>query len=381
MLFPGFMVKLGWTDKLLIHLSLFLILFISCTAGQLGPDLVGRHSLVLLSLWTFRAETVMMREDKKVTRTGWCLNHCDTSLEISWFSSYADAVFLSLSVFLLSLFKLCCAPVAFVSKTSFLVCYRFKDTIVNAKYGGHTEAVRRLLGQLPISAQSYSGSPYLDLSLFSYDDKWVSVMERPKTCGDHPIRYGRGQEAVCEESSARVTLNLPCGIKCAEKAVDQGLFLLWHPFTRGFISVVPQSLASLLVIPVLSCTCGRALWVFLLSCSGGLGSKAYVFSVWMLLFLLLFLQSCRCVWAAEWYVSGCLLSSVGRIPFEHMVLAGKDVLVCSVNKTAAGLGVIQSACGIDLAIFRLSLFTVLTLGAVLLFIPRFFLRSIGNLFL
>lgn len=66
---------------------------------------------------------------------------------------------------------------------------RFKDTIVNAKYGGHTEAVRRLLGQLPISAQSYSSSPYLDLSLFSYDDKWVSVMERPKTCGDHPIRY------------------------------------------------------------------------------------------------------------------------------------------------------------------------------------------------
>ncbi len=65
---------------------------------------------------------------------------------------------------------------------------RFKDTIVNAKYGGHTEAVRRLLGQLPISAQSYSSSPYLDLSLFSYDDKWVSVMERPKTCGDHPIR-------------------------------------------------------------------------------------------------------------------------------------------------------------------------------------------------
>lgn len=70
-----------------------------------------------------------------------------------------------------------------------LCWFRFKDTIVNAKYGGHTEAVRRLLGQLPISAQSYSSSPYLDLSLFSYDDKWVSVMERPKTCGDHPIRY------------------------------------------------------------------------------------------------------------------------------------------------------------------------------------------------
>ena len=65
---------------------------------------------------------------------------------------------------------------------------RFKHTIINAKYGGHREAVKRLLAQLPISSQSYSSSPYLDLSLFSYDDKWVSVMERPKACGDHPIR-------------------------------------------------------------------------------------------------------------------------------------------------------------------------------------------------
>ena len=66
---------------------------------------------------------------------------------------------------------------------------RFKQTIINAKFGGQLEAVKRLLAQLPISAQSYSSSPYLDLSLFSYDDKWVSVMERPKACGDHPIRF------------------------------------------------------------------------------------------------------------------------------------------------------------------------------------------------
>jgi de-etiolated-1 len=65
---------------------------------------------------------------------------------------------------------------------------RFKHTIINAKFGGHTEAVKRLLAQLPISSQSYSSSPYLDLALFSYDDKWVSMMERPKACGDHPIR-------------------------------------------------------------------------------------------------------------------------------------------------------------------------------------------------
>lgn len=70
-----------------------------------------------------------------------------------------------------------------------LVQQRFKQTIVNARYGGQTEAVKRLLAQLPISSQSYSNSPYLDLALFSYDDKWVSVLERPKACGDYPIRF------------------------------------------------------------------------------------------------------------------------------------------------------------------------------------------------
>ncbi|XP_043277563.1 DET1 homolog [Venturia canescens] len=70
-----------------------------------------------------------------------------------------------------------------------LMQQRFKQTIVSARYGGLTEATKRLLGQLPISAQSYSSSPYLDLSLFCYDDKWVSMMERPKACGEHPIRF------------------------------------------------------------------------------------------------------------------------------------------------------------------------------------------------
>ena len=66
---------------------------------------------------------------------------------------------------------------------------RFKQTIISARYGGVTEATKRLLAQLPICAQSYSSSPYLDLALFCYDDKWVSMMERPKACGEHPIRY------------------------------------------------------------------------------------------------------------------------------------------------------------------------------------------------
>uniref|UniRef100_A0A0B6ZDW5 Uncharacterized protein n=1 Tax=Arion vulgaris TaxID=1028688 RepID=A0A0B6ZDW5_9EUPU len=65
----------------------------------------------------------------------------------------------------------------------------FKWTLIVAKNGGQREAISRMLTQLPVSAQSYSCSPYLDLALFSYDDKWVSQLERPKTCSDHPIRF------------------------------------------------------------------------------------------------------------------------------------------------------------------------------------------------
>nr|CAB3237485.1 DET1 homolog [Phallusia mammillata] len=73
---------------------------------------------------------------------------------------------------------------------------RFKETIINAKYGGHTEAVKRLLSQLPIQSQSHSASPYLDLALFSYDDKWISPVERPKACGDYPIRFYSRQSGL-----------------------------------------------------------------------------------------------------------------------------------------------------------------------------------------
>uniref|UniRef100_A0ACB8E6B0 Acid phosphatase det1 n=1 Tax=Sphaerodactylus townsendi TaxID=933632 RepID=A0ACB8E6B0_9SAUR len=112
------------------------------------------------------------------------------------------------------------------------VHFRFKDTIVNAKYGGHTEAVRRLLGQLPISAQSYSGSPYLDLSLFSYDDKWVSVMERPKTCGDHPIRFYARDSGLLKFEIQAGLLGRPIN-----HTVRRLVAFTFHPFEPFAISV------------------------------------------------------------------------------------------------------------------------------------------------
>ena len=108
----------------------------------------------------------------------------NTSEELLWlFENFCDHFRNAIS----SSCKYICSPSNNVQAN--LMQQRFKQTIINARNGGQVEATRRILSQLPISAQSYSSSPYLDLSLFSYDDKWVSVMERPKACGDHPIRF------------------------------------------------------------------------------------------------------------------------------------------------------------------------------------------------
>lgn len=110
---------------------------------------------------------------------------------------------------------------------------RFKQTIVSARFGGQTEATKRLLSQLPISAQSYSASPYLDLQLFSYDDKWVSLMERPKTSGEHPIRFYLRQSGLLRFRIYAGILGRPAPPSTARRLVA----FTFHPTDPFAISV------------------------------------------------------------------------------------------------------------------------------------------------
>ncbi|KAK7115345.1 DET1 homolog [Littorina saxatilis] len=108
---------------------------------------------------------------------------------------------------------------------------RFRQTIVNAKFGGHLEATRRVLSQLPISAQSYTSSPYVDLSLYSYDDKWVSVLERPKNCGDHPIRF------YCRDSGLLHFKIFTSHHRVQPSSSKRLVAFVFHPFEPFAISI------------------------------------------------------------------------------------------------------------------------------------------------
>jgi de-etiolated-1 len=108
-------------------------------------------------------------------------NSSDDFLDI--YENYAD-IFRSAVSHPLS-YDTCCVSNCIYGRSLHM---KLKNTIINARFGGVTEATKRLLLQVPICSQSFSSSPYLDLSLYRYDDKWISPLERPKPCGDTPVR-------------------------------------------------------------------------------------------------------------------------------------------------------------------------------------------------
>ncbi|KAL5286224.1 DET1.2 family protein [Megaselia abdita] len=89
------------------------------------------------------------------------------------------------------------------------------------------EIAKRILAQLPVSAQSYSYSAYLDLGVFSYDDKSISVLERPKNCGENPI-------AFFSRDSGRLVFRITPSIQESPRGI---VAFIIHPYEPFIISV------------------------------------------------------------------------------------------------------------------------------------------------
>ncbi|CAI8041227.1 DET1 homolog [Geodia barretti] len=111
---------------------------------------------------------------------------------------------------------------------------KFKKSIRCAKYGGSTEATRRLLGQLPVCSQSFSNSPYLDLALFYYDDKWISPLERPKPCGDTPIKFFSRESGQFKFQLENAAVRIPTGSQASNRRLVAFIF---HPSEPFVISI------------------------------------------------------------------------------------------------------------------------------------------------
>jgi hypothetical protein len=61
--------------------------------------------------------------------------------------------------------------------------------VKNAKNGGTSQSIKRILSNLPLNPQSFSESPYFDLDLFSFDEKVIAAAERIRVCPDYPCKF------------------------------------------------------------------------------------------------------------------------------------------------------------------------------------------------
>ncbi|KAJ3187845.1 acid phosphatase det1 [Gaertneriomyces sp. JEL0708] len=62
-------------------------------------------------------------------------------------------------------------------------------SVKNARNGGVQQAIKRVLGPMPINNQNVIECPYLDHSLYSYDEKFVNNQDRTRTISEFPARF------------------------------------------------------------------------------------------------------------------------------------------------------------------------------------------------
>ncbi|CAF3924632.1 unnamed protein product [Rotaria sordida] len=66
---------------------------------------------------------------------------------------------------------------------------QFEHMYYNSTSTGDYDSIKRLLMQLPLRTITHTISPYLDLNLYSYDDKIVHIDDMIKTCPNNPVRF------------------------------------------------------------------------------------------------------------------------------------------------------------------------------------------------
>ncbi|XP_048191437.1 DET1 homolog [Perognathus longimembris pacificus] len=108
-----------------------------------------------------------------------------------------------------------------------IIQQQFKDTIINDKYGEHGESGHWLLDHFPFCC-----SPYLDMTLFSYDSNCVSVMEQPKAYEDRPIRF-------YAQDSGLLKFQMQTGLvgRPTNRKVKRLVSFIFHPSEPFAISV------------------------------------------------------------------------------------------------------------------------------------------------
>jgi de-etiolated-1 len=115
---------------------------------------------------------------------------------------------------------------------------RCVQALTVARNGGCQEARRRIMLQLPVAAQSFTPTPYLDHNLFAYDEKWINALERPKAGCDHPIKFYERESGYLRFSLMTGNGVFPDDSSSSASPTDRKLAaFIFHPFDPFVITV------------------------------------------------------------------------------------------------------------------------------------------------
>lgn len=93
-------------------------------------------------------------------------------------------------------------------------------------------AALRFNPSVPVSTQSFSTSPYLNYNEFSYDDRLVSPLERPKACSTEPIVF-RDRSTNLVKFRLNTTAYRPPNAKAPRELCA----FIFHPFEPLVLSI------------------------------------------------------------------------------------------------------------------------------------------------
>ena len=95
-----------------------------------------------------------------------------------------------------------------------------------ARFESMGSMVRRGLMALPVSAQNYCESPYLDASLFSFNSQWITSLYQPRMVPPHALKF-----------MSRATGALRFKIAPPQRTSSSVATYVFHPWLPFFLSV------------------------------------------------------------------------------------------------------------------------------------------------
>lgn len=135
-------------------------------------------------------------------------------------------------------------------RSTYSNCMHMQEELLQSKAGGNTDSMRgtlhaakRALAVLPHPPQTINPTPYLDPSLFEYDEKMIAPFDRPRPCPEYPIKFMHRHN----DSMLAYKIDATCPTSRADPRVKWLASYVFHPIYPFAISALQSFMQSTVI--------------------------------------------------------------------------------------------------------------------------------------